>query len=721
MPNHLADQTSPYLLQHKNNPVDWHPWGEAAIAKARAEQKPIFLSIGYSACHWCHVMEHESFEDQEIAAILNKHFVSIKVDREERPDLDQIYMQALQVYFQMVGSPQGGGWPLSMFLTPELRPFLGGTYWPPRSAYGRPGFADVLQQVAKFWQEHREQVVEQAGRITEYLQHREAPPGGEPLSLDLLRGARRALERNFDARHGGFGGAPKFPHPLDLRLLLRIWQREKDQELLKMVTLSLEKMAAGGIYDHLGGGFARYAVDERWLVPHFEKMLYDNAMLSQCYIEAYQATGNADFARVARETYEYVLRDMTHPDGGFYSAQDADSEGEEGKYYVWKPAEIEAVLGPQAAKSFCYVYDVTEPGNFEGHSILNLPKTLAQCAAILKRNEAELAAELAQGRRKLLEARRRRVPPGLDDKVLVSWNALMIDSLATAAGVLDEPRYLAAATAAAEFILTRMRRPDGDKAGRLLHAWREGQAKFDAYLDDYACLINALVTLYETGFVEKYIDEAIRLAEIVLGRFPDAKEGGYFYTADDHEQLIARQKDIQDNPVPSGNGMIAQALLRLGKLTGHRSRLAARDDLLSQSERTTSTEDFLPAGESTLAAFSSHMARIPSATAQMLLALDLDLGPTHEVVLMGGTVAVETLDVLAHLRQRYAPRKVLASRNADQATEPGPRSAALNPLFEGKVAIDGRPTLYVCENFACREPVAGKDAVINTWNATVAS
>jgi uncharacterized protein YyaL (SSP411 family) len=691
MPNHLADQTSPYLLQHKDNPVDWYPWGAEALAKARAEGKPIFLSIGYSSCHWCHVMEHESFENEGIADLLNEHFVAIKVDREERPDLDQIYMQALHIYFQMVGSPQGGGWPLSMFLTPELRPFLGGTYWPPESRYGRPGFADVLRQVAQFWQEHREQVIEQAGRLTEYLQQDTAPPGGEPLSLDLLTGARRALERNFDPRHGGFGGAPKFPHPLDLRLALRLWHRERDQELLDMVTLTLEKMAAGGICDHLGGGFARYAVDERWLVPHFEKMLYDNAMLSQCYVEAYQATGNAEYARVARETYEYVLRDMTHAEGGFFSAQDADSEGEEGKYYVWTPAEVEAILGPRAAKTFCYVYDVSEPGNFEGHNILNLPKTLAQCAQILKRDPAELAAELAEGRRKLLEARRGRVPPGLDDKVLVSWNGLMIDSLATAAGALAEPRYLAAATAAADFILSRMRRP-GDEAGRLLHAWREGQAKFDAYLDDYACFINALVTLYEAGFVEKYIDEAVRLAEAVLKHFPDRDGGGYFYTADDHEELISRQKDVQDNPVPSGNGMLAHALLRLGKLTGR--------------------DDFFRVAESTLTAFSSHMARIPSATAQMLLALDLYLGPTYEVVVVGDRAQRDTADIVAELQRRYVPRKVLAVR---EVSDGAAGSTALSALFEGKRAVEGQPTAYFCQNFACQAPAAGQEAIRAAW------
>jgi len=695
MANHLANETSPYLLQHKDNPVDWYPWGEEAIAKARAENKPIFLSIGYSSCHWCHVMEHESFENEDIAAMLNEHFVSIKVDREERPDVDQIYMQALHVYFQMIGSPQGGGWPLSMFLTPDLKPFLGGTYWPTESRYGRPGFADVLRQVAKFWQEHRDQIVQQAGQITEYLHPREASANREPLSLDLLRGARRALERNFDRRYGGFGGAPKFPHPIDLRLLLRLWHHHRDSELLEMVTVSLEKMAGGGIYDHLGGGFARYAVDERWLVPHFEKMLYDNAMLSQCYVEAYQVTSNEDFLRVARETYEYVLRDMTHAEGGFYSAQDADSEGEEGKYYVWTPAEVEAVLGPEAAKTFCYVYDVSPGGNFEGHSILNLPKTLSQCAQILKRDETELAAELAESRRKLLEVRRRRVPPGLDDKVLVSWNGLMIDSLATAAAALNDSRYLTAGTAAADFILSRLRRPDG--SGRLLHTWRDGQAKFDAYLDDYACLINALVTLYEAGsptasFVERYIEEAVRLAEIVLKHFPDRQHGGFFYTADDHEELISRQKDLQDSPVPSGNGMIAHALMRLGKLTG-------RDEFLSAAERTLKT-------------FSTEMARVPSATGQMLLALDLYLGPTHEIVVMSPAGAEETVEVLTDLRRRYIPRKVLAYR-AEGAKS---ASTALAAPFEGKTVIDGQPTAYMCENFACQAPAVGGEAIRRLWD-----
>jgi uncharacterized protein YyaL (SSP411 family) len=701
MPNHLAAETSPYLLQHKDNPVEWYPWGEEALRKAKAEDKPIFLSIGYSACHWCHVMEHESFEDDEIAAILNEHFVSIKVDREERPDLDQIYMNALHLYFQMVGSPQGGGWPLSMFLTPELRPILGGTYWPPRSAYGRPGFADVLRQVAGFWKEHREKFVEQADRLTEVLRQSEQAPGagagaGAQLTIQLLDRAATALRRNFDVRHGGFGSAPKFPHPLDLRLLLRLWSRHhaadessrEAESLLEMVTLTLAKMAAGGIYDQLGGGFARYSVDERWLVPHFEKMLYDNAMLSQCYVEAYQVTGQADFARIARETYEYVLREMTHREGGFCSTQDADTEGEEGKFYVWTPAEVEAVLGPEAAKTFCYVDDVSDVGNFEGRNILNLPKTLEQCGKILHRDVEELSAELAESRQKLLAARTKRVPPGRDDKVLVGWNALMIDSFATAAGALDEPRYLAAATAAADFVLTRMRRGDG----RLLHSWRNGQAKFDAYLDDYACLTNALVTVYQASFDERFIDEAVRLAEIVLAHFADHEHGGFFYTADDHEQLIARQKDVQDNPLPSGNAMTAYALLRLGKLTGRR--------------------DLLEAAGGTLRAFSMHMERIPSATAQMLLALDLFLGPTREAVLLGDSAA-DTQAVLKSLRHDFAPRTLLACR-----AEAGKgRSKHLDALFEGKTAVNSQPTLFICENFACREPLRGKDAIISALAA----
>ncbi|HKD35689.1 MAG TPA: thioredoxin domain-containing protein, partial [Pirellulales bacterium] len=506
MPNHLATETSPYLLQHKDNPVDWYPWGPKALERAKAEQKPIFLSIGYSACHWCHVMEHESFENPRIARLLNEHFVSIKVDREERPDLDQIYMNAVQM---LTGR---GGWPMSVFLTPDLQPFYGGTYWPDSPRGGMPGFDQVLDAVAAAWRDRREEMTAQADELTKHLRGSAIPAAGDgELSERLLRQAETALERSFDPRHGGFGGAPKFPHPMDLRLLLRVWKRNQRDSMLQVITTTLDKMAAGGIYDHLGGGFHRYSVDDRWLVPHFEKMLYDNALLAAAYVEGYLATGRADYARVARETLDYILRDMTDPAGGIYSTEDADSEGEEGKFYVWTPSEIAAVLGPSAAEIFCYVYDVTDEGNFEHKSILNLPKTIEQCARIKQLDADKLRTDLAEWRAKLLAARGNRIRPGRDDKVLVSWNGLAIDALAQAAGALDEPRYLAAAKSAADFILTRMSRPDG----RLLHTWR-GEAKLDAYLDDYAALCNGLVSLYEAGFDEHYIDEAVRLAKIML-------------------------------------------------------------------------------------------------------------------------------------------------------------------------------------------------------------
>ncbi|HEX7379249.1 MAG TPA: thioredoxin domain-containing protein, partial [Pirellulales bacterium] len=531
MPNRLAHETSPYLLQHANNPVDWYPWGPEAIERSRREDKPIFLSIGYSACHWCHVMEHESFENEMIARQLNEGFVCIKVDREERPDLDQIYMTAVQA---MTGR---GGWPMSVFLTPDLKPFYGGTYWPPVGRMGMPGFDQVLDAVLNAWRERRPLVDQQASDLAADVDRagRMALPPGE-LSELPLEAAEAALERVFDHQHGGFGGAPKFPHPMDLRLLLRRWRRAPQAPLLNMVTLTLDRMAAGGMYDQLGGGFHRYSVDERWLTPHFEKMLYDNALLSAAYVEAFQATGRPDYERVARETFDYILREMTSPEGGFYSTLDADSEGEEGMFYVWTPAEIEAALGPDRARTFCRLYDVSEEGNFEGRNILNLPKTLEQASRILSRDTAELAAELAESRAKLLAVRNQRVWPGLDDKVLVSWNGLMIDALASAAAALGEERYLRAARAAADFILDKMRREDG----RLSHSWRAGQAKLDAYLDDYACLANALVSLYEAGFEERWIDAAAQLADILLADFEDHEAGGFFYTATGHEQLISR-------------------------------------------------------------------------------------------------------------------------------------------------------------------------------------
>jgi uncharacterized protein YyaL (SSP411 family) len=684
MSNRLANETSPYLLQHKDNPVAWYPWSAEALGQAKAEDKPIFLSIGYSACHWCHVMEHESFENDEIAKLLNDNFISIKVDREERPDLDQIYMTAVQM---MTGR---GGWPMSVFLTSDLEPFYGGTYWPPQPRMGMPGFGQVLSGVLEAWRNRRDQLVEQAAKLTDVLrQHAAGGGAAEDLDMSLLLGAEAELERIFDYTYGGFGGAPKFPHPMNVRLLMRMWHRNGRRGLIDMVTQTLERMAAGGIYDHLGGGFHRYSVDARWLVPHFEKMLYDNALLAGCYLEAHVATGNADYARVTRETLDYVIREMQHPDGGYYSTQDADSEGVEGKFFVWTPAEVREVLGMEAAETFCRVYDVTDSGNFERTNILNLPKPIAACAKILNRDEADLRAELAASRQKLFDVRERRVHPGLDDKVLVSWNGLMIDSMATAAGVLDEPRYLASATAAAEFMFAQMCRGDG----RLLHTWRSGVAKLDAYLDDYASLINALVSLYEAGFDERWIDRGVALAEILLQQFHDADLGGFFFTAADHEQLITRQKDLTDNAVPSGSALAATGLLRLGKLTG-------RGDLLA-------------AAVGTLRAAASHMKQHAMATGQMLLALDFHLGPTPEVVITWDGSMDEAAEILAQLRRRYLPRKVVACRT-NQADRQ--RSNALSGLFAGKQPQPGQMALFVCENFGCQKPILGKAAAITALN-----
>jgi hypothetical protein len=682
MPNRLANETSPYLLQHANNPVDWYPWGPEALDRARHEQKPIFLSIGYSACHWCHVMEHESFENPDIARMLNEAFVNVKVDREERPDLDHVYMTAVQL---MTGR---GGWPMSTFLTPDLKPFFGGTYWPPTRNMGMPGFDEVIRAVSQAWQDRRPQALEQADELTRHLTAAlELRGEQEELSASLLLTSTASLERAYDPLHGGFGRAPKFPHPMDLRLLLRLWHRTGQDELLQMAAHSLERMAAGGIYDHLGGGFHRYSVDERWLVPHFEKMLYDNALLLPAYVEAFQATGQEDFSRTARETADYVLREMTGPEGGFFSTQDADSEGEEGKFYVWTPAEIEALLGKEIAGTFCYVYDVSEAGNFEGHNILNLPKSITQAAHLRGRDPQELSLELSEARADLLEVRRTRIPPGLDDKVLVSWNALMIDALATAAGPLGEPRYLEAAIRAADFILSRLRRPDG----RLLHTWRGGQARLDAYLDDYAALAGALTSLYEATFDERFIEEALALADVMLARFADPAGGGLFFTADDHEAILVRNKELQDSAAPSSNGLAASAFLRLSKLTG-------RDGLLHTAE-------------SILESAASLIRQSPLAAGQLLLSLDLYLGPTPEIVLLGEREQMNALFTDFH--RRFIPRRVLAAR-AEGEPAPG-KTSPLSAIFAGKSALPGGIAVYRCQGHTCQQPLHDPNAVHGLW------
>jgi uncharacterized protein len=675
--NHLAGQTSLYLRQHAHNPVDWYPWGPEALQRARRLDRPIFLSIGYSACHWCHVMEHESFEDAETAAFLNQHFVSIKVDREERPDLDQVYMLAVQ---RLSGQ---GGWPMSVFLTPNLKPFYGGTYFPPRDQYGRPSFKRVLTALHEAWQGRRVEIEETSSALTSELQTlSEVKPNEAGLEPALLQNAVRNLRSTFDATFGGFGQAPKFPHPMELRLLLRAWQRFGDQHALEMARVTLDRMAAGGIYDHVGGGFHRYSTDERWLVPHFEKMLYDNALLTTTYVEAYQATGEALYRQVVEETLTYVQTEMTGAEGAFSSTQDADSEGEEGKFYVWTAQEIESLLGKEEADIFAYVYDVSPEGNWEGKNILHRTKPLDQSARLLGLPAEELQRRLAHFRTTLYAARARRVWPGRDEKILTSWNALMIEAFAMAAQALDKPEFALAAKRAARFIWEEMR----SEEGRLFRTSASGAAaSLNAYLEDYAFLASALVSLYEATFEPEWIARALELVRILVDEFWDPSGGGFYYCGKSHESLITRTKDPHDTSIPSGNSVAALALLRLYRLTG----LAELRDK----------------AEATLKLFAGLMSSFPMAAGQMLLALDFHLGPVQEYAVVGEPGNQETREVLQLIRNRFCPNKVVAFR----APDAGDRASPLE-LLQGKDKL-GNVTTYVCRDFSCQAPIVGLDAL----------
>ncbi len=675
-PNRLARETSPYLLQHAHNPVEWHPWGPEALARATAEDRPIFLSIGYSACHWCHVMERESFENPSIAAVMNDHFINIKVDREERPDLDQIYMTAVQA---MTGH---GGWPMSVFLTPDLKPFYGGTYFPPEDARGMPGFPRVLLSVHRAWVERRDEILQSAGEMTEQLRAMgTVPPGQGTLDESLLEGAARSLLRAFDPVHGGFGSAPKFPHPMDLRVLMRYAASKNDAKALGAVRLTLDKMARGGIYDHLGGGFARYSTDARWLAPHFEKMLYDNALLGSTYLEAYQLTADPVYARVARETFDYVLGRMTAPDGPFYATEDADSEGVEGKYYVWTLDEIDSILGAERAKVFATVYDVTPHGNWEGHTILNLPRPIEESAARLGLEPSALRAQLAEDRGKLLHVREGRIPPAKDTKVLTSWNGLMLAALAEGSRVLRDERYLAAAEKAAGFLLDHMREP----TGKLLHSYKDEQAKFNAYLDDYTNLIDGLTRLYEVSGTLRWLEAALDLTRVMIDEFWDAS-GGFYYTGESHETLIARTLDVYDNATPCGNAVAATALTRLAALTG-------RDDLREK-------------GLATLQRLRLVMDKSPSAAGQSLIALDFVLARVSEFAVLGGTDRAEYTHAIESIYQRFLPNKVVAP-----AIDAPGDAARIVPLLADRNARNSKVTVYICEAFACQAPVVGIDAL----------
>lgn len=675
--NRLANETSPYLLQHAQNPVDWYPWSEEALAKAGAEDKPIFLSVGYSACHWCHVMERESFENPALAELMNERFINIKVDREERPDIDQIYMNAVQA---MTGR---GGWPMSVFLTPDGKPFFGGTYYPPEDRHGMPGFRRVILSVDQAWKNRKQEIIDSAGEMTSHLADLARLPKAdstETLDLKLLDSAAAALRRQFDPVHGGFGQSPKFPHPMDLRLLLRCGARCGDAHAIHMVRHTLDKMARGGIYDHLGGGFARYSTDAKWLVPHFEKMLYDNALLALTYTEAWQLTGEEDFARVTRETLDYLLSRMTDPlEGGFYATEDADSEGEEGKYYVWDRTEVNSLLGTERAERFCRIYDVSPHGNWEGQNILNLLKPLEQVASADGVELEWLRNELAADKSCLLAARQLRVPPGKDTKILSSWNGLALAAFAHAAWALNEPDYLAAATRCAAFIKRRMVASDG----RLLHCYKDGQARFNAYLDDYANVIDGLVRLFETGGDRQWLNFAEELTQTMILEFHDDAEGGFFYTGKSHESLILRQKDYQDNATPSSMAMAATGLARLGRLL--------------------SNEKYTSLAVSTLKSIEPVLRRFPAAVGQSLIALDFLLANGPDVVICSSLADSDYKRARVMWASRFLPGAVFL-----------PNFAGNNDTMElarDRSALSGHITSFICSGQTCEAPVVGIEAL----------
>jgi uncharacterized protein YyaL (SSP411 family) len=668
--NRLINETSPYLLQHAHNPVDWFAWGEEAFATARRDQKPVLLSIGYSACHWCHVMEHESFENEAIAKLMNEHFVNIKVDREERPDLDQIYMNAVQMM------TQHGGWPMTVFLTPDAVPFYAGTYFPPEDRYNMPGFPRVLISVADAFRERPDDVSQTAESVLGELKRATAlVESNEVLTVELLDAAYRGIIKNYDATNGGFGGAPKFPPAMTLEFLLHTFYHTANPRALEIVQHSCRKMAEGGIYDQLGGGFHRYSTDARWLVPHFEKMLYDNALLSRLYLHYYQLTREDWARRIAEGILDYVVREMTDAQGGFYSTQDADSEGVEGKFFVWSLAEIEALLGKRDAALFPSYYNVTAEGNFEEANILNIKQPLAELAASENLTVEELETALDKARQTLFAAREQRIKPARDEKVLTAWNGLMLASFAEAGAILERPDYSAIAKNNARFVLSKLR------SGRLLlRSYKDGEAKLNAYLEDYSFYIDGLLTLFETTGELEWFTEARDLCDVMIEEFWDDEEGGFFFTGDSHEQLIVRAKDFFDNATPSGNSVAADVLLRLAALTDH--------------------QDYQRRATSILRLTANGMLRYPSGFGRLLCALDFYLDKPKEIVLIGDSDAPQTISLAREIWSRYLPNKVVA-----QAAPEDERASKLIPLLQGRSEVDNEPTAYVCEHFTCQTPV----------------
>jgi uncharacterized protein YyaL (SSP411 family) len=667
--NRLLRETSPYLLQHAHNPVDWYPWGEEAFRKASMEDKPVLLSIGYSSCHWCHVMAHESFEDEATARLLNEHFVNVKVDREERPDVDTIYMRAL------VAIAGRGGWPLTVFLTPDKQPFFAGTYFPREARQGLPAFRDVLLSVARSYRERKEEIRRSAQGVASRVIAQDLTPAAPEMELSatVLDQSFRRLSERFDPRHGGFGAAPKFPQAVALDFLLREYNRSGNSLALRIVEKCLEKMARGGIYDQLGGGFHRYSVDDRWLVPHFEKMLYDNALLSRVYVHAFHATGKTLYRRIAAETLDYVAREMTSEDGGFYSSQDADSEGEEGKFFVWTPAEIKEALGEEDGELFGQYFGVTEAGNFDGKNVLSVPRDLDVVAHLAQVPMGRLEEVVSRGREQLFSRRGQRVRPGRDEKVITSWNGLMLASFAEAARVLDEERYQQIAQRNADFLLRELR-----DEGQLYRIYAGGRRKVRGYLEDYASLIGGLLALYEATFDQRWFLEARALAEEMIPRFKDSLGPG-FYDTDGREELITRPRDWQDGALPSGNAMAADVLLRLAALTG--------------------AVEFEQLAEGILKVMSPTIAQHPLSFGHLLAVLNFYLSPPAEIAIVGDPNEDDSQELLKVVYARYRPSKVVAVGPSSSEEE------APIPLLANRRRIRGHPTAYLCRRFACQQPV----------------
>ena len=677
MPNRLINETSPYLLQHAHNPVDWYPWGDEALERARNEDKPILISIGYSSCHWCHVMERESFENEATARLMNENFVCVKVDREEHPDIDHVFMQSVQA---MTGR---GGWPLTVFLTAEGEPFYGGTYFPPEDAHGLPAFSRVLETVADAYRNKRPLVMDAAERLTSSIKQMssiEASVG--PVSPDILDQAYQALVPQFDNQNGGFGLAPKFPQPMILNFLLRSYNRTNEPQALNTVELTLDRMAAGGIYDQIGGGFHRYSTDAHWLVPHFEKMLYDNALLSLLYLHAYQITRNPKYRRITEETLDYVLREMTDPKGGFYSAQDADTEGEEGRYYIWTEQEIVDLLGQEEGALIGRYFGTSEQGNFEGRNVLHIPTVIDTFAVQSGIKAEDLLAIVERSKSKLLKAREQRVRPGRDDKILTSWNGMMLQSFSEAACILEREDYRRAAIASATFLLDELR--DGDL---LMHSYKDGKTSIPGYLDDYSLLIGGLLAVHQASFDQRWLEEAISLADAMIQRFWDREAEGLFYdTADDHSTLFLRPRDIVDSVKPCGGSAAADVLLRLSIITGdteYESRAVAA-----------------------LSSLREQMTAHPLAFGNWLCALDFNLAAPKEIAVAGVYDKPETQALLRIINGRYMPNKVLVGV---EPNEPYTPKAA--PLLENRIMLDGRPTVYLCHKYACQAPTTDPEAL----------